>query len=148
MREIIFRGKRIDNDEWVEGSLVVANGRINNGKYYILRNAADFSFGDNGNRIRIGCFVEVDPDTVGQYTGLTDKNGKRIFEGDILRKAYHPEDDFIVEWNDGRFAFRKRKYTKEYGYESLCCVQNTTDFRKVIGNIYDNPELLKGGDEG
>lgn len=86
---------------------------------------------------------EVDPSTIGEYTGLRDKNGKRIFEGDILRLAYHPEKDVIIEWHDGRFNFRKRNQPKDYGYESLCCVQNAVDRLKVIGNIHDNPELLK-----
>ena len=80
MREILFRGKRLDNGEWVEGAFL--NDR--DGAFYICPAATDITYGDNGNRRRIGCWFSVDPATIGQYTGLTEK-GKRIFEGDIVR---------------------------------------------------------------
>ena len=80
MDEILFHGKRIDDQrKWIEGSIVIGTSQINNGKYYILNGISDFSYGDNGNRCRIGCFIEVDPATVGQYIGRKDKNGIRIF---------------------------------------------------------------------
>lgn len=133
MREILFRGKDFSgviNHNWCFGSL----DTIEDDRAIII-------YSDRfGNK----CQIFVDPSTVGEYTGLKDKNGKRIFEGDILRRAYHPEEDVIIEWHDGRFKFRKRNKPKDYRYESLCCVQNTVDYLKVIGNIYDNPELLKG----
>ena len=78
MREIIFRGKRIDNGEWVEGNLFVSD---TDGSTYILA----------GSR-RVTIEWEVDPGTVGQYTGLKDKDGKRIFRDDIVR--YNTFDDF------------------------------------------------------
>lgn len=128
MREILFRGKNLLG-KWIEGDLLQYLGCE---KKHIVRH----STGAGGQ--------EVIPSTIGEYTGLKDKNGKRIFEGDILRRAYHPEEDVIIEWHDGRFKFRKRNKPKDYGYESLCCVQNTVDYLKVIGNIHDNPELLEG----
>lgn len=133
MREILFRGKDFSgviNHNWCFGSLDTTE----NDRTIII-------YSDRfGNK----CRIFVDPSTIGEYTGLKDKNGKRIFEGDILRRAYHPEEDVIIEWHDGRFKFRKRNKPKDCGYESLCCVQNTVDYLKVIGNIHDNPELLKG----
>ena len=76
MREILFRGKRLDNGEWVEGAFL--NDR--NGAFYICPAVSDISYGDGGNRRRIGCWYKVDQSTVGQYTSLKDKKGKRIFE--------------------------------------------------------------------
>ena len=132
----MFRGKRTDNCEWAYG----APTKDNHGEMVMVKSTFEC---DEYNCRGANCLY-VDENTVGQYTGLTDKNGKRIFEGDILRLAYHPEEDVIIEWHDGRFKFRKRNKPKDYGYESLCCVQNTVDYLKVIGNIHDNPELLKG----
>lgn len=135
MREILFRGKRTDNCEWAYG----APTKDNHGEMVMVKSTFEC---DEYNCRGANCLY-VDENTVGQYTGLTDKNGTRIFEGDILRWAYHPEEDVIIEWHDGRFKFRKRNKPKDYGYESLCCVQNTVDYLKVIGNIHDNPEMLE-----
>ena len=138
-REILFRGKRVDNGELIYGHLVVADGQINAGKHYILSTAADFSFGDNGNRVRIGCFVEVDPKTVGQYTGLRDKNGVKIFEGDIV------EHDFGNYHIGNRVAVVE--YSQKYCGFQLCPKDNWAycemDDCVVIGNVHDNPELLE-----
>ena len=127
MREILFRGKNLLG-KWIEGDLLQYLGCE---KKHIVRH----STGAGGQ--------EVIPSTIGEYTGLKDKNDRMIFEGDILRFAYHPEEDVIIEWHDGRFNFRKRNQPKDYGYEILCCVQNAVERLKVIGNIHDNPELLR-----
>lgn len=148
MREILFRGFRpcdgpdtivVDGEKvkgrWVEGYFVKADGRINNGKCFILENAADFSFGDGGNRIRIGCFIEVLPSTVGQYTGLTDKNGKKIFDGDVVRRetdyyGKHKVYDEPVVWEDDiEKGFLGEPYTSGY------CIHGGN--WEVIGSIHD-----------
>lgn len=136
MREILFRGKRTDNCEWAYG----APTKDNHGEMVMVESTFEC---EEYNCRGANCLY-VDENTVGQYTGLTDKNGKRIFEGDILRLAYHPEEDVIIEWHDGRFNFRKRNHPKDYGYERLCCVQIAVSHLRVIGNIHDNPELLEG----
>ena len=148
MREIIFRGKRIDNGEWVEGYLyehkpplvgiVSENDVPEPSQWFIARTGfADW------NMPRPVEFVEVDPSTIGQYTGLKDKNGKQIFEGDILGSRYddlYPDDVAIevVTW------FRNGWYIRQGG--SLPEALNeygVLPYSEVIGNIHDNPELLK-----
>ena len=139
MREILFRGKRIDNGEWVDGAF------LNDGDsaFYICPVVSDISYGDHGNRIRIGCWRKVEPSTVGQFTGMTDKNGKRIFEGDILRIVLTDgHEDGPIVWSDidARYHFESPD-----GCSYGICEWNDLE---VIGNIHDNPELLNGGDAG
>ncbi len=131
MREILFRGKKLDG-KWVEGGFCYGGNRNES----IICPKYDFS-------------KEVIPETVGQYTGLTDKNGKKIFEGDILEVSTNHHyigvaverlGRFVVEFNEG--CFMKRKICNGCGLFHF----NLTDETKVIGNIHDNPELLKGGE--
>lgn len=129
MREILFRGKRKDNGKWAYGYLYIRN----DGQYEISFYSKYF----DSERFT----YDVIPETVGQYTGLTDKNGKKIFEGDILRRAYYPYEDVAIEWFDGSFRFREVNKPKDYGYSCVCCVQNAVSNLKIIGNIYDHPEL-------
>ena len=140
MREILFRGKRVDNGEWVEGSIVVSQDRINYGKCYMTSSVCDFSYGDNGDRIRLGCFVEVIPDTVCQFTGLRDKNGKRIFEGDIVKtdKFNEPNKLYVITYDELMGAFigdNENFYFTTFDGDS--------NLFEVIDNIHDNPELMK-----
>lgn len=125
MREILFRGKRIDNGELVEGNLI----RYINGGAAILELA--------GLRIHF-----VNPDTVCQFTGLKDRNGQKIFEGDILLPP--GEEDahirLVVEFKD--YAWKLRWLGRESSFNHYLSNWDG-EIYKVIGNIYDNPELLK-----
>ena len=119
MRDIIFRGKREDNGEW-----------INESETYIKDGDGTWLC-DESNDV-----VKVIPETVGQFTGLTDKNGVKIFEGDIVREwgdescqGYYEIDNVLtVKIPDTLINF-EMSYDCEY---------------KIIGNIYDNPELMEG----
>ena len=130
MREILFRGKRIDNGEWVEGFLYITH----NGEYEIGRY-------DPYVDIERITFV-VAPATVGQYTGLTDKNGQMIFEGDIVDILTENEETGVVAYDDGGFLVNADGFCVDF-HSNI----NGSDL-EVIGNIHDNPELLGGGKDG
>ena len=137
MREILFRGKRIDNGEWLEGSFL----NDKDGSFYICPAVIDISYGDGGNRRRIGCWYKVDPFTVGQYTGLMDKNGKRIFEGDIVKtdKFSEPNKQYIIKYDlqFGAFIGQDR-----YNLYFVTFDGDSGEF-EVIGNVTENPDLLE-----
>jgi len=137
MREIKFRGKRVDNGSWVYGDLMTA---------YIHHEGLSIVEG--------GCiYHDVGPETVGQFTGLYDKNGKEIYEGDICRF-------WGFEVREGRQIRPERVIVVKWDYYELSKIKNilhpNSNFAgeiEVIGNIYDNPEnpeLLKegGGSDG
>ena len=142
MCEILFRGKRKDNGEWVEGFLI---GRYDpTQKENIIKSA----FIDNGT-----CFYapkKVIPETIGQYTGLTDKNGTKIFEGDIVKHhrtlwGADNSDVGTIQWCQKTCKFyRTSKFDTVHIVEIW---EDTSEEYEVIGNIHDNPELLKGGAE-
>lgn len=129
MREILFRGKRFYNGEWVEGYYAAepyTKNTYNCG--YILENEKDLF-------AKKACLV--DSRTVGQYTGLNDKTGKKIFEGDIISCGYLC--DFFVEYSE-----EDAEYWANFG-DSIGSLHTYFDPKRatVIGNIYDNPELLE-----
>ena len=127
MREIIFRGKRFDNGEWIEGNLFIPDRDDTPTEICIGTNIVRISY-------------DVQPETIGQYTGLTDKNGKKIFEGDIVKMylTNGAEIGYIKYENKScRFLFID-EYSFGYGFDDTCLPE-------VIGNIHDNPKLL-GGD--
>ena len=136
MREILFRGKRADNGEWVFGYFCeFANNRTGEQESYIQTVKQDG---------RIDLIHKVDPKTAGQFTGLTDKHGKRmIFEGDVVRGTDRgdrfPEVYGYVGHRDGAFVifgdFMTHYRWLDYDVE-------------VIGNLHDNPELIGGGGDG
>ena len=121
MREILFRGKRTDCEAWVEGDLIQA-----------FRGNQLSSCSIMPNTPTAYCW-KVDPETVGQYTGLTDKNGVRIFEGDIIR--FEDDIGYVIYTEDyARFLVDSPNRYISMDYSS--------EF-EVIGNIHDNPELLQ-----
>ena len=130
MREILFRGKRIDNGEWVYGNLFVPDNPDKPVEILIGTNSVRISY-------------EVIPETVGQYTGLTDNNGKKIFEGDIVKSCEY-DDVYFVKYfdNDNYSAFDCVPDVPLCECNGLSYLVNEEGC-KVIGNIHDNPELLK-----
>lgn len=129
MREILFRGKRTDNGTWTCGYL------------FCIWERNYLCWGTTNN---IPNMEEVIPETVCQFTGLYDKNGRKIFEGDILGGFLdedYPENKTIVtvEWYEYMWVTRQGNYYPDSLEES-----DVTDWFEVIGNIYDNPELLEG----
>jgi uncharacterized phage protein (TIGR01671 family) len=133
MREILFRGKRINNGEWMCGSLlkVTYDGNTYN---LIFADNFLFVFGE-ATAMEHAC---VDPETIGQFTGLTDKNGKKIFEGDIVEVIH--EGVYRCRWDEGNFEFGLTNGTESFGIGYI----SPHDI-VVIGNIHDNPELLEEG---
>lgn len=151
MREILFRGKTLTG-RWVEGSYYKQE------EFYGSKEDADVIITSKENLTydqALG-FAVVLPETVGQYTGLTDKHGNRIFEGDIIKQefALNGEERAIVSVIE---------YGISYAYSDVCGVcQRFSDgsgtamlsvgdksglvYCEIIGNIHDNPELLKGGE--
>lgn len=123
MREILFRGKRANNGKWVEGFYFIQRGNPNAKaeEHYIRCYETDFN---------------VDPETVGQFTGLTDKNGVKIFEGDIVE--YDEElCPVVYEPDAGMFELHGFGFVADFGYI------DSSIFCEVVGNIHDNPELLE-----
>ena len=138
MREILFRAKRIDNGEWATGSYHHQTDYYGDpcDKHYIIDGTATDMEG-------YGEHYEIDPETLCQYTGLKDKKGKRIWENDIVKHEvsdtigtvkWYQED--YVGWCVDDIVIDEQQFTDEMWNEC-----------EVIGNIFDNPELLKGDAE-
>lgn len=121
MREILFKAKRIDNGEWVEGFYVNYRNVIH---YILVREE--------------GIFVwrEVDKNTICQYTGLTDKNGNKIWENDVV---FYKEIYAI-----GKVVFMEDTFVFFDKYDGKQYINGMWDKFEVIGNIFDNPEFLEG----
>lgn len=129
MREILFRGKRADNGEWVEGNLFIPD------------------YPDKPTEICIGTNVvrityEVIPETVGQYTGLTDKNGKKVFEGDIVRDEQSGYE-CAIKWFSEYACFvglANNSGHMEYEFDEFVISLNNLI---VVGSIHDNSEYME-----
>lgn len=140
MREILFRGKRIDNGEWVCGYYICKQDPLLPG----IDTNVIVTFDENS----MSVWNKVDPATVGQYTGLTDKNGMKIFEGDILFDEIRVRKDKNNEW-----IYRRPKYVVLFQDGEFCLktiynrvVSKRTCRLSVIGNIYDSPKFFIQGD--
>ena len=155
MRDILFRGKRVDNGEWIEGFFVAMDGEsliyAQSDLQFDGSFAEIFGLADDAQETKIvGMEVfQVIPETVGQYTGLKDKNGKRIFEGDVVHILGNQqvEDWKNVNYNasiaflDGGFCAIDGTI-EEHGFRRYALARMDFDL-EVIGNIHDNSELLK-----
>ncbi|HEL8878785.1 TPA: hypothetical protein U0G29_002331 [Listeria monocytogenes] len=130
MREIEFRGKRIDNGEWVYGNLMQ------------FEDSATFIFADErkgASTLTYAHFIinnmhAIDEKTLGQYTGLKDKYGKKIFEGDICWEE-HNECYGVVKFEDAKFLYLWENIAED--------LWEVADSIEIYGNIHENPELLE-----
>lgn len=148
MKEELFKAKRKDNDEWIQGSLLVLDDGC-------CRIATSCLVGDVENILTV-CAYDVDPNTVCRYTGLTDKNGNKIWENDVLKIArtsncigdyYYPPLDYpvnvVVKWDLCAWMWETIEKRKHYiSFPNAWCHYEA----EVIGNIFDNKELLEGGE--
>lgn len=139
MREILFRAKRTDNGEWVEG--------FYQNRFDVNEEIEHLIFWRKS--CTVWEYAKIDPETLCQYTGLKDKNGNRIWENDIVDAseewwsacgpAGHNSPIIKVEWLEGLTGFDPFA-----NYDCDCGVYIDASGCEVIGNIFDNPELLKG----
>ena len=138
MREILFRGKRADNGEWVEGDVLQTRYHSGHIEYQIMPQTP------------VSSAVPVLPETVGQYTGLTDRNGKRIFEGDICKfKRFNDVHIGKVVFNvtTASFIMWYQPIVGAYGEKATQkMLLSVCDNIEVVGNIHDNPELMEEED--
>jgi uncharacterized phage protein (TIGR01671 family) len=127
MREIEFRGKRFDNGEWVYGDYHYSKAMD---WCYIITECAMLGSG----------YEVVEPATVGQYTGLKDKNGNKIYEGDICvcKNAGIDKNPFAIIWMEaGCWGWEESEDERDLFFQYIA------DYSEVIGNIHDNPELME-----
>lgn len=128
-REILFRGKRADNGEWIYGYLI--------GNNVIVGEVVDF----DEEYFNTEFWYKVNPETVNQFTGITDKNGIKVFEADVVKHKFRrvwseQEHTSIVVWNDNFMCY--------YLFNGASYIRMREDvIYEVIGNAYDNPELIK-----
>lgn len=131
-REILFKAKRLDNGEWVEG-YYQKRFDLDGSEQHLIFWSKSYTVWE---------YAEIDPDTLCQFTGLTDKNGKKIWENDICEMVYDGVvNTYVIVWDKDELDFKGTNGKENYGrnYEYLgCCEEIIT-----LGNIFDNAELLE-----
>ena len=136
----LWRAKRIDNGEWVEGNLIYSEDIDDNYKAIIIPISNSTMFTRSGSKGYLGFeeWQRVDPSTICQCTGLKDKNGKLIWENDILNSG-----NLVVAWREKFASYCLTK--KGWMYQHFFGEAVDACDCEVIGNIFDNPELLEVG---
>lgn len=154
MREILFRGKRLDNGEWVTGYYVRLHDPFKKKESHRIYIGYAEAEPDGNEYLFYPDYFDVDPTTVGQFTGLNDKNGKKVFEGDIIEFGSR---NLVVWWDQEKFQWRAKavldiptspyEYFRDkewddidFGwiYAELPSIGKITT--TIISNIHDNPE--------
>lgn len=147
MREILFKAKRKDNGEWVEGYYQKRYDTQNDEQHFIFWSKS----------YTVWEYAEIDPTTLCQYTGLTDENGRKIWENDILRYSYdYAGSPFLKDGEEIKYSVGAVFWSEWRGSWAVCgrgnekCTNNDVfkynrnpNRTEVIGNIFDNPELLE-----
>lgn len=128
-RIIKFRGRRRDNGEWMYGLLIYGYN-----DFCAIRGWMSVSGGQEY------ATVEVIGKTVGEFTGLLDKNGKEIYEGDIVK---HNDNHFVMKWSENRFGWVGRVSEEDMNWRDGEWFHKLKKHIEVIGNLYENPELIK-----
>lgn len=144
MREILFKAKRIDNGELVEGNIILSKDADEEYKAIIIPSVNSNMFTEDSGNEDLGFenWYKVDPSTICQYTGLTDKNGQKIWENDVVRHYNNPSEPKqfeigVIYWNEDNVRYER---TSQYEHAKFSVLYDCV--YEVIGNIFDNPELL------
>lgn len=137
MREVVFRGRRVDNDEWVYGSLIQMDS---SGSQSFIYPFYEFASTLTCGQLVAMSMIAIDESTIGQFTGLTDKNGKRIWEGDIVHCLSRTDSgNMVVIFEDGEFRMvlceDYANYTTSMGYYAIQCFE-----KEIIGTIHDKED--------
>lgn len=159
MREILFKAKRIDNGEWVEGNIILSKDADEEYKAIIIPSVNSNMFTEDSGNEDLGFenWYKVDQSTICQYTGLTDKNGQKIWENDVVKCIDKNSDSEFI----GVVEFGNPNSFYSWGYQLKHIkgdkpnldillwidMEETGATCEVIGNLFDNPQLLKGGAE-